>query len=79
MALTTMGLANSIIALAFGAPLIGVALAIGLGGRETAARQLEQWQAQMKDVDQKLAAQAPAQSSQLDQLSEPPAPDQLKG
>jgi hypothetical protein len=63
MALTQMGLANSIITLAFGAPLIGVALAIGLafglGGRETAAKQLDQWQASMKDVDQKLAAQAP--------------------
>jgi hypothetical protein len=63
MALTQMGLANSIITLAFGVPLIGVALAIGLafglGGRETAAKQLDQWQVQMKEVDQKLAAQAP--------------------
>jgi len=71
MALTTMGLADSIVALAFGVPLIGVALAIGLafglGGRETAAKQLEQWQVQMKDVDQKLAAQAP---------ETPEAPDQ---
>ncbi len=64
MALTTMGLVNSI---------------IGLGGRETAARQLEQWQARIKDVDQKLVAQAPAQPSELDELSEPPAPDQPKG
>ena len=42
MALTQMGIANSIINLAFGIPLIGVALAIGLafglGGRETADR-----------------------------------------
>ncbi len=64
MALTQMGLANSIINLAFGIPLIGVALAIGLafglGGREAAAKQLDQWQVQMKEVDQKLAAQAPA-------------------
>src|SRR5512139_1653739 len=63
MALTTMGLADSIVALAFGLPLVGVALAIGLafglGGREAAAKQVEQWQGQMKDVDQKLAAQAP--------------------
>jgi Conserved TM helix len=63
MALTQMGLANSIITLAFGVPLLGVALAIGLafglGGRETAAKQLDQWQVQMKDVDQKLAEQAP--------------------
>ena len=63
MALTQMGLANSIINLAFGIPLIGVALAIGLafglGGRETAAKQLDQWQVQMKEVDKQLAAQAP--------------------
>jgi hypothetical protein len=63
MALTTMGLADSIVALAFGVPLIGVALAIGLafglGGRETAAKQLDQWQVSMKEVDQKLAVQAP--------------------
>lgn len=63
MALSTMGLADSIVALAFGLPLVGVALAIGLafglGGRETAAKQLDQWQVSMKEVDQKLAAQAP--------------------
>ena len=63
IALTTMGLADSIVALAFGVPLIGVALAIGLafglGGKEAAAKQMEQWQSQMNDVDQKLAAQAP--------------------
>jgi hypothetical protein len=74
MALTTMGLADSIVALAFGVPLIGVALAIGLafglGGRETAAKQLDQWQASMKDVDQKLAAQA-SESPET-----PAAPDQ---
>jgi hypothetical protein len=34
-------------------------LAFGLGGRETAAKQLEQWQVSMKDVDQRLAAQLP--------------------
>ena len=74
MALTQMGLANSIINLAFGIPLIGVALAIGLafglGGREAAAKQLDQWQVQMKDVDQKLAAQAP------EVVDTPAAPDQ---
>jgi hypothetical protein len=71
MALTQMGLANSIITLAFGVPLIGVALAIGLafglGGRETAAKQLDQWQVQMKEVDQKLAAQAPETPETPDQ------------
>ena len=63
MGLAQMGLADSIITLAFGVPLLGVALAIGLafglGGRETAAKQLDSWQVSMKDVDQKLAAQAP--------------------
>jgi hypothetical protein len=63
MALTQMGLANSIITLAFGVPLIGVALAIGLafgmGGRETAAKQLDQWQVSLREVDKQLAAQAP--------------------
>jgi hypothetical protein len=70
MSLTQMGLANSIITLAFGIPLIGVALAIGLafglGGREAAAKQLDQWQVQMKEVDKQLAAQAP-------EVVEPPA------
>jgi hypothetical protein len=74
MALTQMGLATSIINLAFGIPLIGVALAIGLafgmGGKEAAATQLDQWQVQMKEVDQKLAAQAP------DTPELPAAPDQ---
>jgi Mechanosensitive ion channel, conserved TM helix len=77
MALTQMGLANSIITLAFGIPLIGVALAIGLafgmGGKEAAAKQLDQWQVQMKEVDQKLAAQAP-ETPEL-----PAAPDQPQG
>ena len=74
MALTQMGLANSIINLAFGIPLIGVALAIGLafglGGREAAAKQLDQWQVQMKEVDKQLAAQAP------EVVDAPAAPDQ---
>jgi hypothetical protein len=74
MALTQMGLASSIIVLAFGVPLIGVALAIGLafglGGRETAARQLDQWQVSLKEVDKQLAAQAP------EKAEAPQAPDQ---
>jgi hypothetical protein len=77
MALTTMGLADSIVALAFGVPLIGVALAIGLafglGGRETAAKQLEQWQVSMKEVDQKLAAQAPETPETPAALDQPQA------
>jgi hypothetical protein len=78
IALTTMGLADSIVALAFGVPLIGVALAIGLafglGGKDVAAQQLTQWQTSMKDVDEKLAAQAPAKPSELDQLAESDQP-----
>lgn len=62
MALSQMGLADSIITLAFGVPLLGVALAIGLafglGGREVAASQLQSWQTSVKDVDAQLAAQA---------------------
>ena len=79
MALTQMGLADSIITLAFGMPLLGVALAIGLafglGGRETAAKQLDQWQVQMKDVDEKLAAQAPA-AVEAPAAEAPATPDQ---
>ena len=47
MALRQMGLANEIINLAFGlllgAVAVAAALAFGLGGREVASRQLEQW------------------------------------
>ena len=47
MALRQMGLANEIINLAFGlllgAVVVAVALALGLGGREIAARELSQW------------------------------------
>jgi hypothetical protein len=52
MALRQMGLANEIVDLAFGLTLgaiaVAVALAFGLGGRETAARLLESWRAQMQ-------------------------------
>jgi hypothetical protein len=47
MALRQMGLANEIISLAFGLLLgaiaVAVALAFGLGGRDLAARELEEW------------------------------------
>lgn len=52
MALRQVGVANEIIILAFGLVLGGItlalALAIGLGGREIAARQLEEWVKEMK-------------------------------
>ncbi|MFQ6014608.1 MAG: mechanosensitive ion channel [Anaerolineae bacterium] len=52
MALRQMGLANEIINLAFGlllgAMAVAVALAFGLGGREIAARELEEWLQSMR-------------------------------
>jgi hypothetical protein len=52
MALRQMGLANEIINLAFGLLLgaiaVAVALAFGLGGRELAARELEEWRQSIK-------------------------------
>jgi hypothetical protein len=60
IALTHMGLADSIVALAFGVPLVGVALAIGLafglGGREAASKQINEWQATINRVDDVPAA-----------------------
>jgi hypothetical protein len=47
IAIRHMGLANEIINLAFGlilgATALAVAIAFGLGGRDMAARKLEQW------------------------------------
>ena len=47
IALSQMGLANQIIQIGFGVLLgaigVAVALAFGLGGREIAARELEEW------------------------------------
>jgi hypothetical protein len=52
MALRQMGLANEIVNLAFalilGAIAVAVALAFGLGGRDVAARQLEEWTESIK-------------------------------
>ncbi len=52
MALRRMGLANEIISLAFGLTLgaiaIAVALAFGLGARETAGRQVDQWMSKLR-------------------------------
>ena len=51
MALREMGLANEIINLAFGmtvgAIAVAIALAFGLGGRDVAARQVEEWREQI--------------------------------
>ncbi len=55
MALRQMGLANEIVDLAFGlllgAVAVAVALAFGLGGRETAARLLERWREDVESGD----------------------------
>lgn len=52
MALRQMGLANEIVDLAFGLMLgaiaVAIALAFGLGGRETASRLLERWRTQLE-------------------------------
>jgi hypothetical protein len=52
MALRQMGLANEIINLAFGliigAIALAVALAFGIGGRETAAKELDEWVSSIK-------------------------------
>ena len=53
MALRQMGIAADIVNLAFGlifgAIAIAVAIAFGLGGREVAAQQLQEWRTQMKN------------------------------
>ena len=53
MALRQTGLANDIVNLAFsltlGAAAVAFALAFGLGGRDTAARTLDEWRAQKAD------------------------------
>lgn len=53
MALRQMGLANEIISLAFGLTLgaiaIAIAIAFGVGGREIAGRELDEWVKSMKD------------------------------
>lgn len=54
MALRQMGLANEIINLAFGLTLgaiaIAIAIAFGCGGKEIAARELDEWIRSMKDT-----------------------------
>lgn len=56
MALRQMGLANEIVILAFamltGAIALAAALAFGLGGREVAARELENYIAQLRSREQ---------------------------
>jgi hypothetical protein len=56
MALRQMGIANEIVVLAFGmltgAIALAAALAFGLGGREVAARELENYIARLRSREQ---------------------------
>ena len=67
MGLTAMGFATSIVIIAFGlffgAIAIAVALSFGLGGRETAAKQIAEWAESLKseDADQSLPPQGGVQ------------------
>jgi small-conductance mechanosensitive channel len=68
MALGQMGLADTIINMAFGLTLGAVALAIGLafglGGREVAGRELDSWVGAVKDApDEPAQLEAPAEST----------------
>jgi len=63
MALSQMGLADSIINLAFGLTLGGIALAValafGLGGRDVAERELESWVTAVHEEGSTTAIEAP--------------------
>jgi hypothetical protein len=63
MALSQMGLADSIISLAFGLTLGGIALAValafGLGGRDVAERELESWVTAAHEEGSTAAIDAP--------------------
>jgi len=68
MALGQMGLADTIINMAFGLTLGAIALAIGLafglGGREVAGRELDGWVGAVKDApDEPAQLEAPAEES----------------
>lgn len=72
LALREMGIAESIVNLAFGlllgAVAVAAALAFGLGGREAAARQLERWRQQYKEAE----ARIPATGSSEEPMSSSP-------
>ncbi len=69
MALSQMGLADSIINMAFGltvgAIALAAALAFGLGGREVAGRELDSWVGAVKDAqDEPAQLEAPTDSTE---------------
>jgi small-conductance mechanosensitive channel len=71
MALSQMGLADSIINLAFGLTLGGIALAValafGLGGRDVAERELESWVATVHEEGSTAMIDAPASDPSEDE------------
>jgi hypothetical protein len=73
LALRQMGIAESIVNLAFGlllgAVAVAVALAFGLGGRDVAARQLESWQ---KTLREEASTPTTPPSLRRPDLPEPP-------
>jgi hypothetical protein len=79
MALRQMGVANEIINLAFGLLLgaiaVAVALAFGLGGREVAGRQLQQWVAATESGEAEQRA-AQLQAGNTPPPMPPSAPEQ---
>jgi hypothetical protein len=79
MALRQMGVANEIINLAFGLLLgaiaVAVALAFGLGGREVAGRQLQQWVAATESGEAEQRA-AQLQAGNTPPPMPPSPPDQ---
>lgn len=75
LALRQMGIAESIVNLAFGLLLgaiaVAVALAFGLGGRDIAGRQLERWQQSLRSAP----GPSPSTLGQQGRPAENPAPD----
>jgi len=76
MGLKAMGIADSIIELAFGAVVVGgalaAALAFGLGGRDAASRTLQKLEHKAEEISEDATPSAPATSSAA--LSAPAAP-----
>jgi hypothetical protein len=61
IALRQMGIADEIVVIAFGllmgAVAVAAALAFGLGGREIAARELENWLSRLRSNDRSSSSQ----------------------
>jgi hypothetical protein len=77
LALRQMGIAEDIVNMAFGlllgAVAVAVAIAFGLGGREVAERQLERWQASLREAEARGASTRP-DTGTTDITGQPPTP-----